>query len=638
MKKITANGNYNNYVFSKRKDKVVVKGLKGVRVGQMVSFTVEICLSKPHMEKDDAVVVGTPSGFSLPQFSRPEREAYTTFSSNSKATLRMEHLLNRERFVQIVVKDGVLRAGEKIKVCFGDRKGGGPGVRVPYQKAGDVLVAVYRLHEARLLSHSPRIDIESQSFNTLRCHVTSTFRKGKPVKLTFVAEDAYGNGCEDFGGEIRFLNRNISKDLPGKVVIKAKDKGRKQISFVPQHVDSFRVCCECRGVSLLSNPCVRLDDSFSYNLYFGEIHAHSELSYDASGSLDELYTYARDTGVLDFAAATDHQTGVKNLSGPAPHSSSLSIFDMGDMPFRWKMTCQKAKDYNKPGRFVTFPAFELVPSGLSGHRNLYFLKDNPEMIKVPNKWSGWGGEDVLNPYLKKHKVLVIHHHPAISWDAGVNTKGKGLVFSDVPAEYQPAVEIYSKHGCSEYFGTRRPLRGQILGYFVSDMLGEGHRFGFTAGSDTHQGNPGSSMIDSGPFSTLQYRNGLVAIWAKELKRESLWEAIFARRMYATSYNKTLIFFYVNNLFMGRQGVIKGPRFIRLKVLSATKVIKVELIKNNRTVYATCKNVPIPDMEVEYTDRERSGIDEDFYYARITESEGDIVWSSPVWVRTSSLLA
>jgi len=303
---------------------------------------------------------------------------------------------------------------------------------------------------------------------------------------------------------------------------------------------------------------------------------------------------------------------------------------MADMPFRWKLTCDKAKEYNEPGKFVTFPGFELAPSGLSGHRNLYFLEDYPEMINAPNNWDG--KEDILNPYIKKHNVLAIPHHPAISWNAYINNKGPGLIFSEVESKYQPVVEIYSKHGCSEYYGCPRPLRGQIPGYFVQDMLKNGYKFGFIAGSDTHQGNPGSSTIYSGPFTTLQYRNGLAAIWAKELTRESIWEAIFKRRTYATSYNKTVILFYVNNLFMGEEGKSNYPRHIKLKVFSATKIIKAEIIKNNQVIFATCEHIITPDLEIEYEDKENSNEITDFYYARITETEGDIVWSSPIWIK------
>ncbi len=635
MIKTTRNGSYNHYDFSKIKDKVTVKGAERARAGQLVTLRVEITVARPNIEKGDGLVVGVPFGVSLPQLVKPAQEGYTTFSSNSRAVLTIEHHPAKEQFLQILVRDGVLRAGEKVKLVIGDRREGSPGIRLPYQAVRDALVPCCRLLENKLSRLSPRLDIANQTYSLLRGHLTPTYRQGDGVDFTLVAEDEYGNRCPEFKGSVNLVNQALFYNPPKKITFTAKDKGCKRLSLRPRDRAELRVCCEHQGRSFVSNPCLRLDKTFPYNLYFGEIHAHCEISFDAARSLDEVYQYARDTAALHFAAAADHQTAIKNLTGYATHGASLPMFEMKDMPARWQLTCDKARQYNDPGRFVTFPGFELVPSGNPGHRNLYFLEDYPQMLKAPDGWQPWQ-QDILNPYLKKHKALVIPHHPAISWGSMVSKKfaGEGLVYSDVEGKHQPVVEIYSKHGSSEYFGARRPLRGQVLGHFAADFLAAGHKFGFIGGSDTHQGNPGSSLSRSGPFTTLQYRNGLAAVWARELTRESLWQAIFARRTFATSYNKSIVLFYVNDLFMGEEGVIKGPRTIRLKVLSAEKIIKVEIIKNNRVIAAENTHQPMPDFELELVDKKKSGRKEDFYYARVIETEGDIVWSSPVWVRGS----
>jgi len=622
---------------SKTKDKIFVKGLENAKAGQLVSYTVEIVLAKPDIKEGGGFGIGVPPGFTFPQFSQQQKEGYVTVTSNTKAKLTLKPYEGKEKFIKIVVEEGPLKSGNKISICFGDKSGGGPGIRVSYQQASDVPVPVFRLDENKFLPASRRISFSSQGFKVLRCHLPATFRKNKPVKLVLVAEDAYGNRCEDFHGEIKILNRGISGTLPAKLVMNKTDKGRKELLFVPGNIDNFKVCCDHKGMPAQSNPCVKMDEAFPYNLYFGEFHAHTELSYDAGGSVDELYRYARDTSCLDFASASDHAAGIKNLSGYATHRYSLPFFDMADMPARWELNCHKTKAYHKPGRFVTFPGFEFTPSGLKGHRNIYFLEDHPEMVKAPEGWNT--KEDILNGYIKGRKALVVPHHPPITWDCAVHEKrdpgieGEGLEYADVDRKYQPVVEIYSKHGCSEYFGNPRPLKGQILGHFVRDLLEQGHKFGFIAGSDTHLANPGSSLIMSGPNITLQYRSGLAAVWAKELTRESLWEAVFNRRTFATTYNKTVILFYVNGMFMGEEGAVKGSRHISLKVFTAGNIIKIEIIKNNKVIFTTSGRNIIPDTESkEYIDKESSGRNEDFYYARITESEGEMSWSSPVWVR------
>lgn len=72
--------------------------------------------------------------------------------------------------------------------------------------------------------------------------------------------------------------------------------------------------------------------------------------------------------------------------------------------------------------------------------------------------------------------------------------------------------------------------------------------------------------------------------------------------------------------------------IKAQIFSATKIVKVEIIKNNKIVYAVNEHTNSPDFEIEFEDKNISNKEEDFYYLRVTETEGEKrVWSSPIWV-------
>lgn len=45
-----------------------------------------------------------------------------------------------------------------------------------------------------------------------------------------------------------------------------------------------------------------------YNLYYGELHGHTNLS-DGGPSIDDYFTSCRDRAKLDFAAVADHTHG-----------------------------------------------------------------------------------------------------------------------------------------------------------------------------------------------------------------------------------------------------------------------------------------------------------------------------------------
>lgn len=56
---------------------------------------------------------------------------------------------------------------------------------------------------------------------------------------------------------------------------------------------------------LLSTLASAQDSAEPYRVYFGSLHAHTRYS-DGSGTPAEAFTYARDTGKLDFMAVTEH--------------------------------------------------------------------------------------------------------------------------------------------------------------------------------------------------------------------------------------------------------------------------------------------------------------------------------------------
>ena len=135
-------------------------------------------------------------------------------------------------------------------------------------------------------------------------------------------------------------------------------------------------------------------------------------------------------------------------------------------------------------------------------------------------------------------------------------------------ELEKLVEIYSTWGNQEYpFNEGNPIpprykfyghgphareKGVVLekkGSFVRDALEKGYKLGFTAGGDDHLG-----IFPSGPIEIENglYKPGIMGLWAKELSRESLWEALHQRRCYGTTGPRVIIEFYLEQFFMGNR--------------------------------------------------------------------------------------
>ncbi|MDQ3702525.1 MAG: DUF3604 domain-containing protein, partial [Chloroflexota bacterium] len=77
----------------------------------------------------------------------------------------------------------------------------------------------------------------------------------------------------------------------------------------------------------------------------------------------------------------------------------------------------------------------------------------------------------------------------------------------------------------------------VFEWFAGDALDAGHVFGFSAGSDDHTARPGMSHAPRGHFAT---GGGLTAVLARDHSRAAIWEALKARRTYATTGARLLL--------------------------------------------------------------------------------------------------
>jgi hypothetical protein len=195
------------------------------------------------------------------------------------------------------------------------------------------------------------------------------------------------------------------------------------------------------------------------------------------------------------------------------------------------------------------------------------------------------------------------------------------------------VEIYSKWGCSEITPPAyRPLKFSAPGHAVQDALAQGFRLGFTGGSDSHVAMPGG-RFDEGTLGNLRYESsGLVGVWASELTRETVFDALYARHCYATSGARILLDFRVAGRPMGQEVIWHdrlAPRQIAGHVIGAAEIARVEVVRNGhvwQTIAGDGGAICRFDLE------DASPLDgSTYYYLRVIQSDDERAWSSPVWI-------
>jgi hypothetical protein len=360
-----------------------------------------------------------------------------------------------------------------------------------------------------------------------------------------------------------------------------------------------------------------------YNLYFGDIHTHSgqvmencENKGCGMGTREENYQYAKTAGGLDFYALTDHEYQV----APEKKDEYLGLADK----------------HNEDERFVCLPAFEYT-NLLYGHRNVYFRGSGGTVFNTNKDW----GPPTLDPdkcntpdelwsALEKTGIpfITVPHH--------TSSTSHPLNLDFFNPKYDRLFEIYSCWGSSEYYGDFP--RGVSDRYHIEnarDAIQRGQRYGFIGSSDGHDGNPGNAQS---PFVKHHHLfhfcgSGWAVVLAPELTREAVFDALYARRCYATTGVPIILNVTLNGAVMGSelQHYSSGiyPK-LNVTCRGTNGIDHIRIVKNGVVVHTVfCHNEFSYNLEWEDSDYNRAIPNS--YYVRIVQKDRESAWSSPIWI-------
>ncbi len=197
-----------------------------------------------------------------------------------------------------------------------------------------------------------------------------------------------------------------------------------------------------------------------------------------------------------------------------------------------------------------------------GDVNVFYLNDFEPL------YDGQHIEELYR-HLKQHEGIAVPHHSAYQ----PFERGKDWSYFD--PELSPLVEIFSEHGSSEGCLTPYPLEQnksmgpRLYPGSIHAGLEKGHRFGFIGSGDSHYGIPGV------------WGSGLMAVYAEELTRSSLWKAFHARRTYAVTGDRIKLLFTSEGALMGEEVTKDPPYHFSVDVEGSSAIDRIELVKNNR---------------------------------------------------------
>jgi len=333
-------------------------------------------------------------------------------------------------------------------------------------------------------------------------------------------------------------------------------------------------------------------------LFFGDLHEHSEVSVCnrlGDQSVDESYQHMRDVARHDFACVTDHGYNIN--------------------PYIWGHLAKTARTNDDPGRFLTFLGEEWTstfeeyseehPYGFYGHRNLVFA--DPYFPKWFNARDRRTPAELWEELRKLNANFVqIPHQLADTGNVPTDWN-----YTDEKA--QPVAEIFQTRGSYEYQGTPRQANRATPkpGYFLQDAWARGIVIGVIASPD-HGGGYGKACV-----------------FAPELTREAVLDAIRQRHCYGTTAAKIFLDVRVDGHLMGEK--VTAPAGKSVEVVIRTRcpgeIERVEVCRNNRFIYT--HSPESRQAELTFVDRvPLTG--RSYYYVRVIQKDEEIAWSSPVW--------
>ena len=359
----------------------------------------------------------------------------------------------------------------------------------------------------------------------------------------------------------------------------------------------------------------------TFQRYFGQLHSHTQYS-DGAGSLESALAYIKalpDNANVDFVAFTDHSNYFDN-SGTANPEGALYDMSLASVASQnlWNEYKNAVAAFNteNAGSMVAIAGFEMTWSGGPGHINTFntpgIVSRNNTTLNNKTKDAGLQAYYKLLSQTEGVDSISQFNHPGTTfgnfidfgyWDAVVDTRmymvevgnGEGQIGA---GGYYPSYEQY------------------IM------ALDKGWHVAPTNNQDNHKGRWGSA------------NDARDVILTDDFSESGIYAALRARRMYATEDKNLELDYTVNGNMMG--SIIDVPEKLNFEISfndpdRTDSIAKVELVVNSGKVAYTwdsaadlTKGSVSVELAPEYT----------YYFVRVTEADGDLAVTAPVWVGES----
>ena len=334
-----------------------------------------------------------------------------------------------------------------------------------------------------------------------------------------------------------------------------------------------------------------------YQLLRGDFHRHTEISFDGGhdGPLMDSYRYFIDAANLGWVGCCDHDNGEAR-------------------EYTWWLVQKFSDAYLLGTKFIPMYYYERSVSYPEGHRNVVFaqrgIRPLPRLPLSPVTPSAPAPDtNMLYSYLHFFSGISAPHTSAT--DQGTDWRNHDPVVEPFVEIYQGDRQDYEMPGAPRANTPVDSIAGYEFNGYLSNALGMGYRLGFEASSDhisTH----------------ISFTN----MWVTAPTRAAILDAMHKRHLYGSTDN-IVADFRSGTHMMGDAFTAAAAPIFTVRLWGTNTFQSVVVVKDGNIVYSPTSLGRI--VSFTWQDQSATAGKTSYYYVRGVQTDGQVVWVSPMWV-------
>lgn len=363
-------------------------------------------------------------------------------------------------------------------------------------------------------------------------------------------------------------------------------------------------------ILLIISSAISTFAQLSYNFYFGNIHAHSSYSDGNKDSLTSMittpfqdFTYAKTSQHIDFYGISEHNHLSAGMLAPSHYHKGIR--DANAITVNGNFVALYGMEWGEisgGGHVIVYGYDSLLLGWDAYDYDVYVAKND-----YANLWRKINAKPGAFAYLAHPQSTDYNNLFTTAYNYEADSAIVGLAARSGPAFSTNTT--YSNPSTNDY----------IIRYNAA--LKQGYRLGAGLDHDTHNSVFGCSTA------------GRLVVLATSLTQANILDAVRNMRFYSSDDWNAKVNFSIASQLMGTIMTHAGNPNITASVTDADgeSVSKIEVYGGvpGSGINPTILHTTINSSSLSFT-HSISNNSKYYYYLKITQGDGDIIWTSPIW--------